>query len=110
MKNSKNKVEISGFLGTDAEVKNLKSGKTLVSIRLGSVSYYKNKAGEWVTNIIWHHVVMWKALGVSLQGKLKKGTKIEVMGRLNSRMYTAIDGQKRYMTQIVASDISLASA
>jgi single-strand DNA-binding protein len=109
MKNSKNKVEISGYLGTDAEVKNLQSGKTLVSIRLGSVSMYKNKAGEWVTNTIWHHVVMWNALSDALQGKLKKGANIEVSGRLNSRIYTAPDGQKRYMTQIVASDIALAA-
>lgn len=109
MKNSINKVAISGFLGTDPVVRNLKSGKTMVSIRLGSVSFYKDKTGSWVTNTIWHQVVLWKALSAALSDQLKKGARIEVAGRLNSRMYTDQGGQRRYMTQIVASDISLAA-
>ncbi len=110
MKNSTNKVEISGYLATDAVVRNLKSGKTMVSLRLGSVSMYRSKTGEWVTNTIWNNVVMWKALHSNLQGKLIKGSQIDVLGRLNSRTYTASDGQKRYLTEIIASDISIAAA
>jgi single-strand DNA-binding protein len=102
-----NRVEIKGFLGHDAEVKTLESGRTLVTMRMATNENYKNAKGEWVTNTTWHNVTMWKSKRDEELEFLKKGMLVAVTGKLNTRKYTDKLGQDRYITEVVATKVDL---
>jgi single-strand DNA-binding protein len=100
-----NKVEIHGFLGRDAEVKNFDSGRTLVSMSVATNESYKNNKGEWVTSTTWHNVTYWKNKKDKSMDFLKKGEMVAVTGKLHTRKYTDKSGQDRYITEVVAQKL-----
>ena len=105
MKTTSNKVELTGFLGKDPEMKNLKSGRTLIIMSLATNESYQDKSGEWVKNTQWHHVVFWKELPEDVKRHAKKGACIFVEGKLNYNRYTDKQGNVRYNTQIVGQNV-----
>jgi len=100
-----NRVEITGFLGHDSEVKTFESGRTLVTLRMATNESYKNAKGEWVTSATWHNVSLWKNGKDDNFDFLKKGALVAVTGKLNTRKYTDKLGQDRYITEVVASKV-----
>jgi single-strand DNA-binding protein len=69
---------------------------------------FKDKAGEWQDRTEWHNVVLWQRLAEIAGEYLKKGGKVYIEGRLQTRSWDdKTSGQKKYMTEVVASDLIL---
>ena len=105
---SVNKVILLGNLGKDPEVKYTPSGAPVAKLTLATNERYKDKGGEWQDRTEWHNVVLWQRLAEIAGEYLKKGSKVYIEGRLQTRSWDDKQtNQKRYMTEIVASDLVL---
>ena len=105
MKNLRNKVQLIGNLGKDPEVKQLESGKILAKLSLATSENYKNADGEKVTDTQWHNLVAWGKTAQIAEQYLKKGNKIAIEGKLINRTYEDKEGVKRYVTEVLVSEI-----
>jgi single-strand DNA-binding protein len=105
---SVNKVILIGNLGKDPEVKYTPSGTAVAKIALATNERFKDKGGEWQDRTEWHNVVLWQRLAEIAGEYLKKGSKVYIEGRLQTRSWDDKNtNQKRYMTEIVAQDLVL---
>lgn len=104
---SVNKAILIGNLGSDPEVKNTTSGKTVASFSLATSERYKDKTtGETKSMTEWHNVVLWGSLA-DIAGKyLKKGSKIYLEGKIKTRSWDK-DGVKRYITEIIGDNLTM---
>lgn len=107
MNTLRNKVQLIGFMGKDAEVKHLESGKTVASISLATSETYKNAAGKKITDTQWHNLVAWGKVAEIIEQHTSKGSEIAVEGKLMNRSYEDKEGIKRYITEILISDVLL---
>ena len=105
MKTLRNKVQLIGNLGTDPEVKELSDGKTIAKLSLATSDTYKKASGEKVTETQWHNLVAWGKTAEIVGKFLKKGSRVAIEGRLVNRSYEDKKGIKRYVTEIVISDL-----
>jgi single-strand DNA-binding protein len=103
-----NKVILIGNLGADPEVKYMPSGEAVANLTLATSESWKDKSsGEQVERTEWHRVVMFRRLAEIAGEYLKKGSKVYVEGRLQTRKWKGQDGQDRYTTEIVANDLQM---
>ncbi len=102
-----NKVILVGNLGKDAEIRNTTSGMQLASLRLATTDRRKGPDGSWQDHTEWHSVVCFDKLASVMERFGKKGKQLYVEGRIQTREYTDKEGQKRWSTEVVASDIRL---
>ncbi|NOR87491.1 MAG: single-stranded DNA-binding protein [Bacteroidales bacterium] len=109
MKNLRNQVQLIGNLGADPEMREFSTGNNKVSIRLATSDYYKNKAGEKVTDTQWHHVVAWNGTGKYIKNYATKGTEIMVQGKLTHSSYEDKNGVTKYVTEVVADQVMILS-
>jgi len=105
---SVNKVILLGNLGKDPEVKYTPSGTPVAKITVATNERFKDKDGQWQDRTEWHNVVLWQRLAEIAGEYLKKGGKVYVEGKLQTRSWEdKQSGQKKYMTEIVANDLVL---
>ncbi len=104
MAKSVNKVILIGNLGKDPEVKYTPSGTPVAKFSLATNERYKDKDGQWQDRTEWHNIVAWQKLAEIVGEYLKKGKKVYVEGKLQTRNYEK-DGVKRYITEIVADQL-----
>ena len=105
---SVNKAILVGNLGRDAELKFTGNGFAIARFSIATTDRRKDsKTGEWVEKTEWHRIVLLGKQAESLQDYLKKGKQIYVEGRLETRSWDDKDGQKKYMTEIIADRIQL---
>ncbi len=105
---SVNKVILVGNLGKDPEVKFTPQGTPVAKITLATNERFKDKGGQWQDRTEWHNVVLWQRLAEIAGEYLKKGGKVYIEGRLQTRSWDdKQSGQKKYMTEVVASDLVL---
>jgi single-strand DNA-binding protein len=110
MAKSVNKVILIGNLGKDPEVKYTPQGTAVAKITLATNERYKDKSGQWQDRTEWHNVVLWQRLAEIAGEYLKKGGKVYIEGRLQTRSWDDKQtNQKKYMTEIVANDLVLLS-
>jgi single-strand DNA-binding protein len=108
MAKSVNKVILIGNLGKDPEVKYTPQGTAVARITLATNERYKDKAGEWQDRTEWHNVVLWQRQAEIAGEYLKKGSKVYVEGRLQTRSWDDKQtNQKKYMTEVVCQDLVL---
>lgn len=108
---SLNKVTLIGNLGQDPEVKYMQSGDAVASFSLATSESWKDKtSGEQVEKTEWHRCVAWRKLGEIVGQYARKGQKLYVEGKLQTRKWTDKEGQERYTTEIQVNDIILLSA
>ena len=108
MAKSVNKVILVGNLGKDPEVKYTPQGTAVAKITLATNERFKDKSGEWQDRTECHNVVLWQRQAEVAGEYLKKGSKIYIEGRLQTRSWDDKQtGQKKYMTEVVASDLVL---
>jgi single-strand DNA-binding protein len=100
-----NKVILIGRLGQDPEVRATPNGQTVASLRIAtSESWVKDGQREERTE--WHRVVVWGRQAENVGRFLSKGRAVFIEGKLQTRSWDdAQSGQKRYMTEIVASNV-----
>jgi single-strand DNA-binding protein len=105
---SLNRVQLIGNLGKDPEIKYTPQGTPVAKITLATNERFKDKAGEWQDRTEWHNIVLWQRLAEIAGEYLKKGGKVYIEGRLQTRSWDDKQtGQKKYMTEVVASDLIL---
>ncbi len=97
-----NKVMLIGNLGADPEIKYSSSGTPIANLRLATNESRKNSEGEWEEKTEWHRVVIFGKQAEFCKDYLRKGSKIFIEGRIQTRSWDDQDGQKHYMTEIVS--------
>jgi len=103
-----NKVILIGNLGADPEIRYLPTGGAVTTIRLATTMRWKDKqSGERKDATEWHRVVFFNRLAEVAGEYLKKGSQVYVEGRLQTRKWQAQDGQDRYSTEIIASEMHM---
>jgi single-strand DNA-binding protein len=102
-----NKVILVGNLGKDPEVRHLEGGNSVAHFTLATNEYYKDKQGTRVERTEWHNISAWRGLAELAEKYLKKGTQVYIEGKLRTRQYQDKDQQTRYITEIIADEISL---
>jgi single-strand DNA-binding protein len=101
----KNKVQLIGNLGGKPEVKETENGKKLATFSIATSESYRNSKGEKITETQWHRIVAWGKLAEIAEKYLDKGKEIALEGKLVNRSYNGKDGNKKYITEIQASEL-----
>ena len=103
-----NKVILIGNLGADPEVRYAPSGSAVANPRLATSDSWLDKAsGQRQERTEWHRVVLFGRLAEIAGEYLRKGSKVYIEGRLQTRKWQGQDGQDRYTTEIVANDLQM---
>jgi single-strand DNA-binding protein len=102
-----NKVILIGRLGADPQLKYTPSGKAFVNFSLATNASWKDQDGTQQERTEWHRIVAWGKLAEVVGEWLKKGSNVFIEGRLQTRSYDDTNGVKRYITEIVASDLEM---
>jgi single-strand DNA-binding protein len=105
MNTLRNSVRLTGFLGSDPEVKTVGNNKKLVRFSIATDDSYKNDKGEKVAGTQWHYLVLWDKTAAIAEKYLHKGSEVTVGGKLTTRNYTDKEGIKRYITEIVVNEL-----
>ncbi len=103
-----NKVILVGNLGKDPEAKFMPNGNAVTNITVATSEAWKDKqTGQQQERTEWHRVVFFNRLAEIASEYLKKGSKVYLEGSLRTRKWQAQDGQDRYTTEIVASEMQM---
>ncbi|MAA74635.1 MAG: single-stranded DNA-binding protein [Salinisphaeraceae bacterium] len=103
-----NKAILIGNLGTDPETRYTAGGSPVTNIRIATSEAWKDKSsGEMQERTEWHNIVFFGRLAEVAGEYLKKGSKVYVEGRLQTRKWQGQDGQDRYTTEIVANEMQM---
>lgn len=102
-----NKVILIGNLTKDPEISTTTTGVSVCRFTLAISRRYANADGERETDFI--NVVVWRTLADNCHKFLKKGSKVGVVGNIQSRSYDATDGSKRYVTEVIAEEVEFIS-
>ena len=103
----RNKVQLIGNVGNDPEIKTFDGGKKVVNFTLATNESYKNDKGEKVEQTEWHRISAWGNTAEIIEKFVTKGKEIAIEGKLTHRSYDDKNGEKRYITEVVASDVLL---
>ncbi len=103
-----NKVILIGNLGGDPEVRYMPSGGAVANINIATSESWKDKStGEKQERTEWHKVVLYGRLGEIAGEYLKKGAKVYIEGRIQTRKWQDKDGQDRYTTEIIGNEMQM---
>jgi len=105
MNNLRNRVQLIGNLGMKPEIKTLESGKKLAKFSIATNETYKNAKGEKITDTQWHNVIAWNKTAEIAEMFLDKGKEVAIEGKLTTRSWDDEQGNKRYITEIVCSEL-----
>lgn len=101
-----NRVMILGNLGADPELRTTQGGQAILKLRIATTENYLDKSNTRQERTEWHSATVWGKRGEALAKILAKGDRIFVEGSLRTSSYEK-DGEKRYRTEIVASNVIL---
>ncbi len=107
MARSLNKVMLIGHLGADPELRYTPSGVPVATFRIATNETWRDAEGKTQEKTEWHTIVVWRKLAELTNDLLKKGSRVYVEGRLQTRTYEDKNGIRRTVTEIVADDIIL---
>ena len=103
-----NKVILVGNLGNDPEVRYANNGAAIANLSVATSESWKDKnTGEQQEKTEWHRVVMFNRLGEIAGEYLRKGSKVYIEGKLQTRKWQDQSGQDRYSTEIVANEMQM---
>jgi single-strand DNA-binding protein len=105
-----NKVMLTGYLGADPEMRYTPQGSAVTQFRVASSRRWKSADGVDHDDTEWFRVVAWERLGEICNQYLTKGTRVYVEGRLQTRKWQDKEGQDRYTTEVIASDMIILSS
>ena len=98
-----NKAILIGNLTRDPELRTTPSGVSVCTFSIAVSRRFQNQAGERLTD--YFNIVAWRQLGETCGRYLAKGRKVSVIGEIQNRSYDGKDGQKRYITEIIADEV-----
>lgn len=102
-----NKVQLTGRLGANPEFRHTLQGSAVATFRVASNRAWKSSRGEDHEDTEWFRIVAWDRLAEVCQEYLRKGTRVYIEGRLQTRQWFDQAGQVRYTTEVIASDLIL---
>ncbi|MDX9893580.1 MAG: single-stranded DNA-binding protein [Patescibacteria group bacterium] len=100
-----NKAMIIGNLTRDPETRTTPSGQTVCTFSVATNLIWTDNNGQKQKKAEFHNIVAWRKLGEICSQYLKKGNKVYIEGRLQTRDWEGQDGVKRYRTEIVADNM-----
>jgi single-strand DNA-binding protein len=109
MNTLRNKVQLIGNLGNDPEIITLDGGKKLAKFSLATNEYYKYADWQKQTKTDWHNLVAWNKTAEIIENYVTKGKEIAIEGKLINRSWDDKEGNKRYTTEVVVSEVLMFS-
>ena len=103
---SLNKCMIIGNLGRDPEMRYTPSGQAVTQFTVATNRNYRDQQGEWQKETEWFRVVVWGQQAERAAENLRKGHKVYIEGRIQTRQWEDQSGQKRYTTELVANQVT----
>jgi len=110
MANGLNKAILIGRLGRDPEVRYTPNGMAVANFSLATSESWTNKEGERETRTEWHRIVAFGKLGEICGEYLSKGRQVYIEGRIQTREWQDQEGNRRFTTEIVASQMLMLGA
>ena len=105
----KNRVQLIGRVGQDPEVKNLEGGKKVATITIATNDAYYKDNGDKVEQTEWHRVTAWGKTADIIEKYVTKGKEIAIEGKLTNRSWDDKEGNKRYTTEVIVSEVVMFS-
>jgi single-strand DNA-binding protein len=102
-----NKVILVGRLGADPQLKYTPSGRANASFNIATNLIWKDQDGNQQDKTDWHRVSAWGKLAEVMGEWLKKGSYVYIEGRLQTRTYEDNNGVKKWITEVVATDMEM---
>ncbi|MCH9003734.1 MAG: single-stranded DNA-binding protein [Proteobacteria bacterium] len=103
-----NKVILVGNIGGDPETRYMPSGSAVTNITVATNETWKDKqTGEKKERTEWHRVALFNRLAEVAAEYLRKGSQVYIEGKLRTRKWQGKDGQDRYTTEIIASEMQM---
>ncbi|GAB6046903.1 single-stranded DNA-binding protein [Methyloparacoccus murrellii] len=102
-----NKVILVGNLGADPEVRTSPNGSVIANLRLATGETWKDQQGNLQERTEWHRIVMFGRTAEIARDYLRKGSKLYLEGRLQTRKWQDKDGRDQYTTEIVAQEFQM---
>lgn len=100
-----NKVQLTGRLGADPELRTTTHGSAVATFRVASNRSWISSTGESHEDTEWFRVVAWNRLAEVCKTYLVKASRVYIEGRLQTRQWIDQNGQARYVTEVIASDL-----
>ncbi len=100
-----NKVILLGHLGADPDMRYTPSGQGVCELRVATSESWNDKNGQRQERTEWHRVVVWGKRAEVCSKYLAKGRQVYIEGRIQTRTYDDKEGVKRYITEVIASDV-----
>jgi single-strand DNA-binding protein len=100
-----NKVILVGYLGADPDMRYTPSGQGVCELRVATSESWNDKNGQRQERTEWHRIVVWGKRAEVCSKYLAKGRQVYIEGRIQTRSYDDKDGNKRYITEIIAADV-----
>ena len=100
-----NKVILVGNLGADPQLRYTPAGTAVANFNLATTERFTNKSGEREARTEWHRIVTWARLAEICNEYLKKGKQVYIEGRLQTRSWEDKEGNKKYTTEVVATNM-----
>lgn len=102
-----NKVQLIGNVTRDPELKYTPSGSAVCTLSVATNRDWKDESGKKVEEVEFHRIVAWSKLAEICGQYLKKGSKVYIEGRLQTRKWQTKEGEDRYTTEIVANEMMM---
>ena len=102
-----NKVILIGNVGKDAEVRYIDNGAAVATFSLATSETYTAKKGKKVKNTEWYNIFAWLGLAEFSGKDIQKGRQLYIEGQIRTRSYDDKEGNKKYITEILANTIQL---
>lgn len=101
MSEIKNRVQLTGNLGRDPEIRTFDGNKKMARFSIATPEYTSNPMGGKIQQLQWHNAIAWGKTADLVEQQLFKGLHVAIEGKLSSKSYLAKDGTKKYSTDIV---------
>ena len=103
-----NEVHITGNLARDPIIRSTKTGKQVASFTVAvNENYTSPTTGEVFQKTSWVNVVAWERIAEAVGAKLKKGSRVTIDGKINTRSYDTPDEQRHWVTEVVANTVTV---
>ena len=102
-----NKAVILGNVGNDPELRYMSNGKAVANFTVATSEQWKDQQGQKQERTEWHRMVAYDKLAEIIGQYVKKGSKLYLEGKLQTREWTDQQGQKKYTTEIIVNEMQM---
>ena len=102
-----NKAVILGNVGNDPELRFMSNGKAVANFTVATSEQWKDQQGQKQERTEWHRMVAYDKLAEIIGQYVKKGSKLYLEGKLQTREWTDQQGQKKYTTEIIVNEMQM---